>query len=80
MRRLLLVSGLLLGGALLASSQASAGQVGCACVKVGSKLGSAPVCVASIEACAEAPGGLCVSPCDYTPPKAAKKSKKKNKM
>jgi len=63
MRKLLLVSGLLLGGALLTSGPASA-EVGCGCVK----LGAAPVCVSSIAACARM-GGLCLVPCDYKAPK-----------
>ena len=75
MRRLLLISGLLLGGALIAGSPASAAQLGCGCVK----LTGAPVCMATVEACVSG-GGLCLSPCEYTPPKPAKKSKKKNKM
>lgn len=79
MRKLLLVTGLLAGGALLTGSPASA-DVGCACVK----LGAAPVCVASIESCVSGMGGLCLAPCDYKAPKMAKKkakkAMKKNKM
>lgn len=74
MRKLLLVSGVLAGSALLAGSPASADQVGCACVK----LGAAPVCVASIDACVSGMGGLCISPCDYKPPKMMKKKSKKS--
>ena len=76
MRKLLLVSGLLLGGALLTGTPASA-DVGCSCVK----LGQSPVCVASIDACVSGMGGLCAAPCDYKAPKVKKKAKKKmNKM
>lgn len=74
MRKLLLVSGLLLGGALLTGTPASA-DVGCSCVKLGEK----PVCVASIEACTAGMGGLCIAPCDYKAPKAMKKDKMKKK-
>jgi len=75
MRKLLLVAGLLAGGSLLVGSPASADQVGCACVK----LGAAPVCVASIEACVSGVGGLCVAPCDYKAPKKMSKKKAKKK-
>jgi hypothetical protein len=75
MRKLLLVSGLLMGGALLSGSPASA-ATGCSCVK----LGQNPVCVASIEKCVSGMGGLCVAPCEYKPPKMMKDKMKKNKM
>ncbi len=78
MRKLLLVTGatgLLMGGALLTGSPASA-AVGCSCVK----LGENPVCVASIDACVSGMGGLCLAPCDYKAPKMSKKKTKKKKM
>ena len=72
MRKVLLVTGLLMGGALLAGSPASA-ATGCTCAT----LTNAPVCVASIEACVSGMRGLCVAPCDYKAPKMAKKKAKK---
>ena len=76
MRKLLLVTGLLLSGALLTGGPASAAQLGCECVK----LGASPVCVASISQCVSGIGGLCVAPCDYTPPKMVKRHYKPRKM
>lgn len=75
MRKLLLVTGVLLGGALLGGSPASA-EVGCACLK----LGAAPVCVASVAQCNQAIGGLCIAPCDYQPPKMVKRHHKKRPL
>ena len=72
MRKILLVTGLLLSGTLLTGSPASA-EAGCACVK----LGAAPVCVASIESCVSGMGGLCMAPCDYKAPKMVKRHKAK---
>ena len=68
MRKLLLVSGLLAGGAMLPGAPALA-ATGCACAT----LTSAPVCVASIEACVSGMHGLCVAPCDYHPVMMKKK-------
>ena len=64
MRKILLVTGLLMGGALLTGGPASA-ATGCACAT----LTAAPVCVASIDACVAGMHGLCVAPCDYKAPK-----------
>ncbi len=75
MRKLLLVSGLLLSGALLTGSPASA-ETGCECVK----LGAAPVCVSSIAQCNRVIGGLCIAPCDYKAPKMVKRHYKPKKM
>lgn len=76
MRKLLLVMGLLVSGALLTGGPASA-ELGCTCVK----LGAAPVCVASIEQCVSRVGGICVAVCDYQAPKVVKKkTKAKKKM
>ena len=59
MRPIYLLAGLVAGGLLFASAPARA-ELGCACVK----LGSAPVCVASINACMSN-GGVCAFVCDY---------------
>ena len=75
MRKILLVTGLLMGGALLTGGPASA-ATGCACAT----LTAAPVCVASIDACVAGMHGLCVAPCDYKAPKMMKKHKAKKKM
>lgn len=77
MRKVLLVTGLLMGGALLAGTPASA-ATGCMCAT----FTEAPFCVASIEACVADSRGICVAPCDYQPPKMMKDKmkKKKNKM
>ena len=74
MRKILLVTGLLMGGALVAGSPASA-ATGCLCAT----LTAAPVCVASIDACVAGMHGICIAPCDYTPPKKMKKHKAKKK-
>jgi hypothetical protein len=65
MKKILLVSGLLAGGALalLSSSSPASAALGCACVK----LGESPMCVGSIEQCVSGIGGLCLAPCDYKP-------------
>lgn len=75
MRKLLLVTGVLLGGALLTGSPASA-EVGCACLK----LGAAPVCVSSVAQCNRVMGGICIAPCDYKPPHMVKRHYKPRKM
>lgn len=77
MRKMLIVAGLALGAALLTGVPAWA-DVGCGCVK----LGSNPMCVASVSECMSKVGGLCLTPCDYHPPKkmAMKHKSKKKKM
>lgn len=72
MRKLLLVSGLLAGSALLTGGPAQA-ATGCACAT----LTNAPVCVASIDACVAGMHGICVAPCDYHPPMKKYRHKKK---
>lgn len=74
MRKVLLVTGLLVGGAFITGGPASA-ATGCACAT----LTAAPVCVASIKQCLSGMHGLCVSPCDYQPPKMVKKKAHKAK-
>jgi len=75
MRKLLLVSGLLAGSALLTGGPALA-ATGCACAT----LTSAPVCVASIDACIAGMHGICVAPCDYHPPMKKMRHHKKKSM
>jgi hypothetical protein len=75
MRKLLLVTALLAGGALISGSPASA-ATGCACAT----LTAAPVCVASIDQCLSVVHGLCVAPCDYKPMKKVRHYKAKKKM
>jgi hypothetical protein len=74
MRKLLIGLGLLAAVALLPAAPAKA-DAGCACVKFGSKVGAAPVCVANVDECLKKIGGLCLAPCDYHAPmkKAAKR-------
>lgn len=74
MRKVLLVTGLLMAGALIGGSPVSA-ATGCACAT----LTAAPVCVASIEKCVSGMYGLCVAPCDYKLPKMSKVKKSKMK-
>ena len=80
MRKLLLLAGLLLGAAFVPGTPAQAqAMLGCSCVR----LGAAPVCTATVLECNFQQGGVCVAPCTYEPPKAAKKhhrGKKKKKM
>ena len=74
MRKILIVAGLLMGGALLTGSPAKA-ELGCVCAKLGQPL----VCTSGITACTTKGGGACVLPCDYAPAKAKKHGKKKKK-
>ena len=75
MRKIVIVAGLLLGAALFTGTSASAAGtwVGCVCAKIGAPA----VCVEGPGTCTLKNGGVCVLPCDYTPPKATKKHKKK---
>ena len=77
MRKIIFLASLALGVALLTVAPAQA-EVGCGCVK----LGASPVCVASINDCMAKIGGVCLTPCDYHPPKkmAMKHHKTKKKM
>jgi hypothetical protein len=72
MRKFLVLAGLAVAAALVASSPAKA-VLGCGCFKLGSPM----VCTATVNDCMSKVGGLCGLPCDYTPPKMTKKSKKK---
>ncbi len=74
MRKVLLITGLLVGGALFTGAPALA-ATGCACAT----LTKAPVCVASVDQCVAGMHGLCVAPCDYKAPKMTKKMHKSKK-
>jgi hypothetical protein len=67
MRKILILAGALIGGALFSGTPAKA-ELGCTCVK----LGSAPFCTSGITQCTFMGGGVCVLPCDYGAPKMTK--------
>jgi hypothetical protein len=69
MRKLLILTALLFGGALIAGTPAEA-VPGCMCVK----FSTAGACTPGIASCT-AMGGLCLAPCDYTAPKMTVKHK-----
>lgn len=78
MRKILILSGLLLGVTLFATTSSTPANawVGCTCVK----LGAPAACVEGPATCTLKNGGACVLPCDYKEPvKKAKKAKKKKK-
>ena len=68
MRKVFIVAGLLLGGALLTGSPAKA-DLGCMCVK----LGGPSMCTATVIACNFGHGGVCVAPFVYEHSKMHKK-------
>ncbi len=68
MHKFVILAGLLAGVALLGGTPAKA-ELGCLCVK----LGSPAACTSGVTACTFQGGGACVLPCDYQPPKMAKK-------
>jgi hypothetical protein len=83
MRKFALLAGLLLAATLVPGTPAKAATLlGCECVK----LGAPAVCTATVTDCNFKVGGICVAPCTYQSPKAAKKhyrrhvAKKKKKM
>jgi hypothetical protein len=76
MRKLAIVAGLLLAGALFGGSQAKA-EVGCLCATAF----KAPVCTNTILSCNMTMGGACVAPCDKAPKMSkAKRRHKKEAM
>jgi hypothetical protein len=75
MRKIVILAGLLMGAALLAGTPAKA-ELGCVCVK----LGEPATCMSGITACTLQGGGVCILPCDYQPPKLAKRRGHKKKM
>ena len=72
MRKIAIVSGLLLAAAFIRAAPAMA-DVGCGCAKID----AAPVCVKDVVTCNTKIGGVCVMACDYTPKMAKHKRKKK---
>jgi hypothetical protein len=74
MRKIVILAGLLLGAALLSGTPAKA-ELGCICVK----LGAPAACLSGIAECTFQGGGACILPCDYQPPKMAKRHKAKKK-
>lgn len=77
MRKLVLMAGLLLGAAFLPGSAQAEAMMGCQCVR----LGAPAMCTATVLECNINNGGVCMAPCAYEPPKAAKKHRgKKKKM
>jgi hypothetical protein len=73
MRMILVLGGLLLAAAFVSSTPTQAAGIGCACVKLG-----APVtCTATVIECNMNVGGVCLSACEYEPPKKGKRAKKK---
>jgi hypothetical protein len=75
MRKILIVAGLLMGGALLAGTPAKA-EVGCLC----GKIGAPAVCLATVTACNLKYGGVCFAPCTYEPGIMGKRHRKHKKM
>ena len=72
MRKLILLSAaVVLGGWMMSGTPAKA-ELGCLCTTLGTT-----TCTAGISSCMSKTGGLCVLPCDYTPAKKMKMSKKK---
>jgi hypothetical protein len=73
MRKILVLAGLVVAAALVTGTPANA-YLSCGCIKLG-----APnmTCTATIEQCLTKVGGLCLAPCDYTPPKMSMRKHKK---
>jgi hypothetical protein len=65
MRKIIVLAGLLLGGAMLTGTPAKA-DIGCECAK----LGGPAMCVATVIECNTKVGGVCVAPCVMESPKA----------
>lgn len=73
MRRLIVLSAAVVLGGWLASGSAAKAELGCLCTSLGKA-----ACVSGINACLSG-AGVCLLPCDYTPVKAKKSSKKMSK-
>ena len=73
MRNIVLLAGLAMAAALFSGTPAKA-YLSCGCIKFG-----APnmTCTATVEQCMTKVGGLCLVPCDYTPPKMSMRKHKK---
>jgi hypothetical protein len=73
MRKLIMLSAAIVLGGWLASGSSAKADMGCLCTSLGKA-----ACVSGIGACLSG-AGVCVLPCDYTPVKAKKSSKKMSK-
>ena len=71
MKKLIVLSAAVVLGGWLASGTAAKAELGCLCTSMGKA-----ACVSGITACFPS-SGVCVLPCDYTPAKMKKMSKKK---
>jgi hypothetical protein len=73
MRKLIVLSAAFVLGGFLMSGSAAKAELGCLCTNFGKA-----ACVSGISACWPS-SGVCTLPCDYTPVKKTKMSKKKTK-
>lgn len=73
MRKLIVLSAAVVLGAWAMSGTAAKAELGCVCMNVGKA-----ACVSGLTACFPSTG-VCVLPCDYTPAKKVKMSKRKMK-
>jgi hypothetical protein len=74
MRKIVVLAGLLMAAAMFTGTSAKA-ELGCTCLR----LGAPPACTSGITQCTFVDGGACVLPCDYQPPKMAKRHGHKTK-
>jgi hypothetical protein len=70
MRKLIILSAAVVLGGWAMSGTAAKAELGCLCTNMGKA-----ACVSGITACFPS-SGVCVLPCDYTPAKKAKMSKR----
>jgi hypothetical protein len=73
MRKLIILSAAVVLGGWAMSGTAAKAELGCLCTSMGKA-----ACVSGITACFPN-SGVCVLPCDYTPAKKAKMSKRVSK-
>jgi hypothetical protein len=73
MQKLIVLSAALVLGGWLVSGSAAKADMGCLCTSLGKA-----ACVSGIGTCLSG-AGVCLLPCDYTPVKAKKSSKKMSK-
>jgi hypothetical protein len=75
MRIILVLGGLLLAAGFVSSTPAQAAvSIGCACVRLGTP---AATCTATVLECNATVGGVCLSACDYVPPRRMGRHHKK---
>ena len=72
MRKILVLAGLIVAAALVSGTPAHA-YLSCGCIKLGAPF----TCTATVGECLTKVGGLCLAPCDYTPPKMSMRKHKK---